>query len=380
MTEPQNLSPAEKGEEPRTTNAVDPTCSAEAPDPGYSDVAKYLRYTLSLPERALRSGSAAISGVARESAALLVPQAFQNSKSYSVMIRQMLDFLAEDVGGVKRAAAAPTCASGSASSASQPGAADPNPQKVEHFVARKAVGNFIDMAHLATLHLSPLVLLAAVSDIAYGSQVYLAELADELKREGVIDQNSTIHHVDDLLAAVASASSTTAGAFNTPPLSVEGLRETINQTRDALRSIDPKSVIPQAEIARLWDEMRQLASREGVSPLEISGAMTLFALARMKTAARGALSGVRVAGRLFDRHVIDHYETALGEIRARGLYATLRDSSAPYIEAMWENFSTEKATITEDLLSGKLIDHGWNAVRRWMGAETAEKPPAGDPP
>jgi hypothetical protein len=326
-------------------------------DPGYAAIARYLRYSLSLPERALRSGAAIVAGAARESAELLVPQAFQDSKSYSVMIRQMLDFLAEDVGGTARRAQAD---------------ADAETSRVENFVARKAVGNFIDMANLATFHLSPALLLAVVSDVAYGSQAYLSELADELKRDGVIDQNSTIHHVDDLLNAVANASNTTADAFNTPPLSVAGLRETVEQTREALKSIDPKSVIPQAELARVWDDMRTIANREGVSPLAISGAMTLFALSRMHTAARGALSGVRVAGRLFDRHVMDHYESALAEIQKRGLYATLRETSGPYVDAVWNNFSTDKVTVTEDLLSGKLIGQGWSAVRRWLGSTGGE--------
>jgi len=331
--------------------------SAGAPtDPGYAAIARYLRYGLSLPERALRSGTAVVAGAARESAALLVPQAFQNSKSYSVMIRQMLDFLAEDVGGTARRDGSPA------------------EKQVENFVARKAVGNFIDMAHLATFHLSPALLLAAVCDIAYGSQAYLVELADELKREGVIDEQSSIHHIDDLLNAVAHASHQTADAFNTPPLSVAGLRETIDQTRSALRSIDPASVIPQAEIARVWDEMREIAVRNGVSPLAVSGAMTLYTLAQLHTVARGALSGVRVAGRLFDRHVIDHYEAALADIRARGLYATLRESSAPYIDAVWNNFATNKTTVTEELLSGKLLGQGWNTVRRWLGQSGTSAP------
>jgi hypothetical protein len=145
------------------------------------------------------------------------------------------------------------------------------------------------------------------------------------------------------------------------------LRETVEQTREALKSIDPKSVIPQAEIARVWDEMRDIAQREGVSPLAVSGAITMFTLSRMQTVARGALSGVRVAGRLFDRHVIDHYESAITEIRERGLYTTVRETSGPYIDAVWNNFSTDKETITEELLSGKLLGHGWTAVRRWFG-------------
>ncbi len=326
----------------------------ETPDPGYAAIAKYLCYTLSLPERALRSTTAVVAGAARESAALLVPQAFQNSQSYSVMIRQMLDFLAEDVGGTAR-----------------PSTGEASAGQVENFVARKAVGNFIDLANLATFHISPALLLAVVSDLAYGSQAYLDELAEQLKQEGVIDSHSTIHHVDDLLDAVAKASSTTANAFNTPPLSVDGLRDTINQTRESLRSIDPTTVIPQAELGRLWNEIREIAQREHVSPLAVSGAMTLFALTRMQTVALGALSGVRVAGQLFDRHVIEHYELALAEIRSRGLYAMLRESSAPYIEAVWQNFSTDKATITEGLLTGQLLGNSWAAVRKWLGVTGA---------
>ena len=77
------------------------TSDPPSDDPGYAAIAKYLRYTLSLPERALRSGTAVVAGAGRERG-LLYARAFQNSKSYSVMIRQMLDFLAEDVGGTAR--------------------------------------------------------------------------------------------------------------------------------------------------------------------------------------------------------------------------------------------------------------------------------------
>src|SRR5687768_5794605 len=90
---------------------------AAASDPGYQSVKKYLLYSLSLPERALRCGAGLVAGAVRESSALLVPQAFQNSRTYSVMVRQMLDFLAHDVGGVAR----PTTADA--------------PAKVENYVA-----------------------------------------------------------------------------------------------------------------------------------------------------------------------------------------------------------------------------------------------------
>ncbi len=321
----------------------------ETEDPGYSSVRDYLLYSLSLPERTLRSASGVVSGALRESAALLVPRAFQNSKTYSVMVRQMLDFMAEDVGRVKRPQA------------------EGAPPAVENFVARKAVGNFVDMAGWATFHLSPMLVLAVVSDVAYGSKAYLKELAGELKQQGVIDADSTIDHADDLLSAIAQAAGTTAVAFDTPPLSVDGLKKTIDDTRQAVGSIDPTQMIPQAELTRLWKEIHQIAATEGVDPLAVSSAMTLYSLERIGAAGRGALSTVRVAGSLFRQHVFDHYSQALGTIRDKGFYQTLAEASKPYTEAVWENFAAGQSTITEDVFSGKLIGQAWSAVRRWMG-------------
>ena len=263
------------------------------------------------------------------------------------MVRQMLDFLAEDVGGVARTE----------------GNDDGSPPPVENFVARKAVGNFIDMAGIATLHLSPIMILAILGDVAHGSKIYLKELADELKQEGIIDETSSIGSVDDLLQAVSEASKTTAGAFDTPPLSIDGLRETITQTRKAVMSIDPTKAFPQNEIDRLWNDLYGIAKTEGVNPFAVSSAMTLYSLDRVATVGRGALSTVRVAGNLFDRHILTHYSDALDEIRNRGLYATLAETSKPYIDALWQNFTSEKGTITEELLTGRLFAKALGLVR-----------------
>lgn len=327
----------------------DPERQPGRKDPGYATVRDFLLYGISLPERTLRSASGVVSGALRESASLLVPQAFRSSKTYNVFVQQMLDFMAEDIGGVQRSD-------------------DPKaPPKIENYVARKTIGNFVEMAGLATFHLSPMMLLAVVSDVAYGSQAYLKELADELKTQGVIDQQSTIDHVDDLLEAVAGAARTAATAFDTPPLSVDGLKTTIDQTREAVRSLDPTKVIPQAEVQRLWNEIHQTATSQGVNPIAVSSAMTLYSLGKIGSLGRGALSTAKAAGTLFDRHVIDHYTDALDDVRHRGIYASLSESSRPYIDAVWRNFSTEKTTITEDILSGRLIGQAWGAARRWLG-------------
>jgi hypothetical protein len=318
-------------------------------DPGYSRVHHFLFYSLSLPERTLRSASGLVGGALRESCSLLVPQAFQSSKTYTIFVEQMLDFMAEDIGGV------------------EPDKDEDDSPKVENFVARKAVGNFIEMAGLATFHLSPMTLLAIVSDVAYGSQAYLKELGEQMKTQGVIDENSTINHVDDLLEAVADAAGTTASAFDTPPLSVQGLKQTIAETRKAAAGVDPTKVLPKAEVERLWNDMFDIAATQGVNPLAVSGAVTMYSLNKIGLLGRGALSTVTSAGTLFDRHVIDHYEDAVANIAKKGIYTCLAETSKPYIDAVWKNFSSDSTTITEDVLTGRTFGKAWKAVRRWLG-------------
>lgn len=347
-----------------TTNAKSPDPNPSDPcvaTPGSSQVYEYLMYGLTLPERALRATSAVVGGTLSESAALLVPQAFRSSKSYEVFVQQMLDLMVRDVGGLQ-----------------DPVAEQPVTDPVEGFVARKAVGSFLDLAGMATLHLSPLTVLAIVSDVAYGSQTYLKELSVELKRAGIIDEETTIDHAADLLEAIRHTSASTASALDLPPLSVEGLRETIEQTQRAARGIDPTKIIPEAEMRKLWTQMHEVARREDVGLLDVSSTMTLFAIDKVGQVGQGALSSVKVAGNMFDRHIFDHYRLGLTEIQQKGLYATLAASSQPYISAVWTNFSSERETITEELFSGRLIGRAWTGVRSWFGGDDTSPDPSSD--
>lgn len=327
--------------EPGKEGPKDPTA-----DPGYGRIRDFLVYSLSIPERALRSVSSVAGGTLRESAALLVPEAFRSSKTYSIFVTQMLDFLAEEVGGVERSGPAET------------------PQ-VENFVARKAVGNFVELAGLATLHLSPMTVLAILSDVAYGSQAYLKELAGELKQRGVIDEDSTIEKADDFLEAVSAASGTAASALDTPPLSVAGLKQTIEEARQAVAKIDPRQILPESEIRQLWDDMHEIASANGVDPLAISSAMTLYSLGKIGVIGQGALSTVSAAGTLFQRNILQHYASALGDIRAKGIYGSLAASSKPYVDAVWRNFAGDRPTLTEDVVTGRLLARVWRGLTSW---------------
>ena len=312
---------------------------------------RYLLYTLSIPERTLRSGAGLVGGAVREGAALLVPKAFQNSQTYRILVQQTLDFVVQDIAGV----------AGQAQENSTP--------QVDNFIARKAVGNFIELAGMATVHLSPLTTLAIVADVAYGSSHFLKELSTELKRQHLIDERTTINNVDELLAAVAETAKVTSGALDTPPISVEGLKETVKQARDAATRVDVLQALPRAEVERLWNDMHAMAKAQDADVWSVSTTMTLYSLGQLGKVGQGALSTVKVAGNLFDRHILDHYRQGLNEIGAKGMYATLRESSGPYIEAVWANFANDKSTLTEDLLTGRLLAKGWGMVRGAMGGK-----------
>lgn len=322
---------------------IDPTPAPEEIPPAESLIDTLL-YGLSLPERTARSASAIVGGLVNETAARLIPAAFRSSRSYRVFIQQSIDMLVHDVGGVE------------------------NPHLVtdqESTLARKAVGGLLDVAGAATLHLSPMTVLAVFNDLAYGSGHYLGKLSEELKREGIIDANSSIHHVSDLVDALRSTSDRAADAMDAPPFSVDGLRQTIAQLSDEIGRVDPSKLIPQAEVGRLWSEMEQAAGQADASLWDISTTMTMFALNRVSLTTRGALSTVRVANNLFDEHIVNHYSEALTEIHDKGLYATLAEVSTPYVEAVWDNFDTERETWTAELVTGRLFGKAWGHVRGW---------------
>jgi hypothetical protein len=78
------------------------------------------------------------------------------------------------------------------------------------------------------------------------------------------------------------------------------------------------------------------------------------------------VTGVQVAASLLDRTILNHYNTGLETIARRGFYPFLSESSKPYIDAVWNNFSTARPTITEDILHGRASGRAWKWLRSWF--------------
>jgi hypothetical protein len=327
--------------------------SEENPESFIDSMQKYLLYSVSLPERTVRSTIGLAAGTAAEAAKFLIPQSFQTSKTYEIVVRNSLKFLTEDIGGAT------------------PEKNADDDSSVDDYLARKAVGNFVDLAGMVTLHLSPLWMLAIVSDLAYGSKSYVIELAKELEKQGLIEDTSTIHCVDDILEAVQNASGNAANMFDTPPLSVDQLKNSLEETRAAIASADYTAIIPEAEMKNYWNEMKSIADKEHVSLLGVSGALTMHSLNKVKNVGQGTLTGFRVAGGLFNRHVIGHYTSALSAINEQGFYQTVTESYSPYVDGVWNNFAAENKTWTENLLNGTTLGNAFQSISGWWNGKSS---------
>jgi hypothetical protein len=303
------------------------------------------QYSASLPERTLRSAGAIAGGFVRESANWLVPTAFRNSRSYSIFVQQMLDYVVNDLGGVRRALTS---------------GRELNHDQV--FLARKTVGNLLDMTALATFHLSPLTVLAIYSNLAYGSNVYMRELSNRLKEQGIIDVQTTIDGVAELIQAMEQASGHAAAMFDQPPISIEGMHRTIRETEAAIAEIPSARLLPFAEIDQLWRQMELASIEQKASIWDVSGTMSIVALHQLQTLNQGTVASLEIGGNMFHQDIVRHYWTALRAIERDGLLPTLSRASEPYLETVWHNFAMDRKTWTEQLLSGELLKWGWSQL------------------
>ena len=98
--------------------------------------------------------------------------------------------------------------------------------------------------------------------------------------------------------------------------------------------------------------------------------MTLHSLGKLTSISRGALTGVTVVGGLLNRHVIGHYGEALRTLREKGFYETVRDSYAPYVEAVWNNFAAQRDTWTAGIVTGRYFTSAFQSVRSWLFSAT----------
>jgi hypothetical protein len=266
---------------------------------------------LSVPERLVRSVGAVVGGLIHESVEVLLPRFVRRSRLYEASAKNLLRLSIELVGGVEPLPSA---------DASQPAPTE--------LAVRKGAGNVIELSSIAAFGFSPLWLLAAASDVAHGSRVYLTSLTDELKAAGVLAPTADFESVDDLLAAFEGSSGTAARLIDIPPTELAGLRASVAELRRHAAELPSPD-----ELAALYRGLRAEAGREQRSLLEVSQGIGMAFLLSARAISHD--------------HVVVPYREDWRPLRDEGFAAYARRVIGPYKRALEAHLDLDRPSWTE---------------------------------
>jgi hypothetical protein len=296
-----------------------------------------VRYSLTLPERAIRSVSALGAGIVREAATVALPIGLRRGRLYGNLVDVTLQFLIEDVGQVGLRPSA----------ASEIG---------RNFLVRRAAGNGIELMGLLAFRASPVWVLAALADVCgYGRQL-IPEIADVLKKEGLLEPAASFTTMEQVLAGLERSAEQLASAVNTPPLDVPGLRTEWSKLLAEVKQLPPPQLPSRAGVTQIWTDLQAEAAAQGRSVLELSSLLAVSAVSELPERARVLSKSAAVAlhrgGAVVSEALLDHYRMALGQIRTTGFLAYGQRQLAPYARAAVAAFHPERGTLTDRFLNG----------------------------
>jgi len=282
------------------------------------DLKKTLGYFLSLPERTLRSASAAVGGVSKLLTDSLFPRSMRNLTIYKAIIGNTQKFIIQSLGEVET-----------------------GEQKLpDDYVARKIVGNVVDAAGIFAFRFSPLWFFAIVGDAAGGAKEFLGRVVGELEKDGAIPPGRTIESIDQLLEALQEASAKSTGPLDAPPLSKADLATLKKELAESYGELFRTSKEALPSLDSIWGAVQEIRAREKLPLLRLSGAMALAA-----TKAVG-----KASGSLFCEKVLASYQASIAEVRSAGFANFFAEAARPYLDAVASAFSLSKRTLTQELL------------------------------
>jgi hypothetical protein len=292
-------------------------------------------YLLTLPERFVRSVLGLGAGVAREVGEVVIPESVRRGQLYQNVVDATLRFLTERVGGVVPM---------------DPGA-DALP---EQFLARRTVGNAIDVLGFVAFHASPMWLLATLSDVCGAGRQLVPEIATALRAHGLLSEDARFESVDQLLNGLERASAQMAATLNTPPLDVEGLRREWATLQTEARSI-PRARLPSREaLGQVWTALKTEAARQNRSVFETSSLLALSAVQKLPEKVQwfseAAGVGATRTGQLLATMLVTHYRETLGEMRRVGHVQFGKTQLGPYYRAAVGQYSPHHRTLTQQLI------------------------------
>src|SRR5207244_5672952 len=109
-----------------------------------------------------------------------LPKRIRQTRLYQTLVEATLRFVIERVGQVE-------------------GAYSPDGKLTENFLAKRILGDGIDLAGIVAFHASPVWVLAALADISGGGRELMNEIAASLKDQGLLETNKRFNCVDQVL-------------------------------------------------------------------------------------------------------------------------------------------------------------------------------------
>jgi hypothetical protein len=270
------------------------------------------RRLVALPERVVRSAAAILGGAVHETAQVVMPRFVRQSRVYEATAKNVLRITIELGGGVEQEA-------------------QPEQPAAGKLAVRKGAGNVVELGSIAAFGFSPLWLLAAASDLARGSRVYLAALVGELKDNGVLERDAEIASVDQLLGVLERGAGKSAALIDVPPMELKELRTSIAEL-----AAERKELPGPDQLQALYEGLIRQARAENRSLLAVSSGI--------------GLAFVTSAQHVGREHVWAPYREDWQPLRQEGFAAYARRVAQPYRDAVEGHFDTAKPTHTERLL------------------------------
>ncbi len=303
--------------------------------PIFSTALEYLTYTLSLPERAVRSLAALIGGSTDLLVKSLLPESLRGTTTYRVTVGLFQAFLLERMAGI--APEDVTTATG---------------RLKNKYVQRKLLGNVLEAAGLLTMRFSPLWVLAIAGDAAGGGKTFLERLVKHLKINNVIPENAEPKELVDVLEAVQNASDKSATALDQPPLSRDELAQLADEMKESYSKVLTTSVDLIPDLTKVWDDIEKVSVKEKV-PLETLLGMMVFEAASFVEKSVGTVTAVGKTGvELFDEAIVQSYKRTLERVSIEGVDGYLANHFQPFLEAAKGHFDVSKKTWLERKLTG----------------------------
>ena len=295
-----------------------------------------MAYAVTLPERMLRSASAVSAGLLREIGDVALPATLRRTLLYRTLVTSTLRFLIEQVGEVE-------------------GTFPAQGQLMRDFAIRRAAGNGIELLGLLAFRASPVWVMAALADLTGAGRHLIREIADSLKKEGLLSADAEFVTVNQILDGLEETSARIAETVNTPPLDVASLRREWRALRASLARIPPQRLPSPRRLAGQWQDLCETARAEGRSVFEVSTVMALAALeqlpAGVRWLSRSAAHATRRTGQVLAAPLLDHYSRTLEAIREAGFLTYWTRRFRPYLRAAAAQFTSDRKTLTERLVN-----------------------------